>query len=140
MTKVKYEDVDHKELICQLGWLTVRGLIELDLEIFMYQSQNNLLPETAGKFIYQLKWFIHMKQDQLSLETCFCQDMSCGFTQKSIAFSGAKMWNEIPVNIKKAPSIDLFTCRPRKKFELFALSEHRSIHSKEERTAQYHML
>ena len=30
------------------------------------------------------------------------------FTQKSVAFSGAKIWNEIPVNIKKAPSIDSF--------------------------------
>ena len=50
ITKVKYEDADHLRLICQLGWLTVRGLIKLDWGIFMYKSQNNLLPETAGKF------------------------------------------------------------------------------------------
>ena len=48
--KVKHEDADHLGLTCQLGWLTVRGLINLDLGIFMYKSQNNLLRETAGKF------------------------------------------------------------------------------------------
>ena len=50
ITKVKYEDADHLGLTCQLGWLTVRGLIKLALGIFMYKSQNNLFPETAGKF------------------------------------------------------------------------------------------
>ena len=50
ITKVKYEDADHLGLICQLGWLTVGGLTKLDLGIFMYKSQNKLLPETAGKF------------------------------------------------------------------------------------------
>ena len=50
ITKVKYEDADHLKLICQLGWLTIRNLIKLDLGIFMYKSQNKLLPETAGDF------------------------------------------------------------------------------------------
>ena len=50
ITKVKYDDADHLGLICQLGWITVCGIIKLDLGIFMYKSQNNLLPETAGKF------------------------------------------------------------------------------------------
>ena len=50
MTKVKYEDADHLTLICQLGCLTIRNLIKLDLGIFMYKSQNKLLPETAGDF------------------------------------------------------------------------------------------
>ena len=30
------------------------------------------------------------------------------FTQQSVAFSGAKIWNEIPVSIKKASSPDSF--------------------------------
>ena len=50
ITKVKYGDADHLGLTCQLGWLILRGLIKLNLGIFMYKSQNNLLPETAGEF------------------------------------------------------------------------------------------
>ena len=30
------------------------------------------------------------------------------FRQKSIAFSGAILWNEVPVSIKKAESLDSF--------------------------------
>ena len=50
IAEVKYENADHPRLICQLGWLIVRNLIRLDLGIFMYKSQNNLLSETAGEF------------------------------------------------------------------------------------------
>ena len=38
IAKVKYKDADHLKLICQLGWLTIRNLIKLDLGIFMYKS------------------------------------------------------------------------------------------------------
>ena len=50
ITKVKYEDVDHIKLICQLDWLTIRNLIKVDLGIFTYKRQNKLLPETARDF------------------------------------------------------------------------------------------
>ena len=76
ITKVKYEDVDHLGLICQLGWLTVRGIIKLDFEIFMYKSQNNHLPETAGKFHIPTE-MVHSYETRSAVsETCFCQDMS----------------------------------------------------------------
>ena len=48
VAEVKYQNADHLRLICQLGWLTFRNLIRLDLGIFMYNSQNNLLPEKGG--------------------------------------------------------------------------------------------
>ena len=48
-----------------------------------------------------------MAQDQPYQETYFFLD-DLSFTQKSIAFSGAKLWNEIPVNIKRAVSLDSF--------------------------------
>ena len=108
ITKVKYEDADHLGLTCQLGWLTVRGLIELDLGIFMYKSQNNLFPETAGKFHIPAE-IVHSYEIRSAVSgNVFLPRYELSFTQKSTAYSGAKIWNEIPVNIKKAPSIDSF--------------------------------
>ena len=108
ITKVKYEDADHLGLTCQLGWLTVRGLIKLDLGIFMYQSQNNLLPETAGKFHIPTE-MVHSYETRSAVSgNVFLPRYELSFTQKSMAFSGAKIWNEIPVSIEKAPSIDSF--------------------------------
>ena len=38
IAQVKYENADHPRLICQLGWLTVRNLIRLDLVNFYVQK------------------------------------------------------------------------------------------------------
>ena len=75
ITKVKYEDADHLRLICQLGWLTVRNLIRLDMGIFMYKSQNNLLPETAGEFHLPADK-IHSYQTRSAVSgICLCLDV-----------------------------------------------------------------
>ena len=108
IAKVKYENADHLRLICQLGWLTVRNLIRLDLGIFIYKSQNNLFPETAGEFHLPASK-IHSRQTRSAASgNVFLPRCNLSFTQKSIAFSGATSWNEIPVNIKKAESLDSF--------------------------------
>ena len=108
IAKVKYENADHLRLICQLGWLTARNLIRLDLGIFMYKSQNNLLSETAGEFHLPASK-IHSHQTRSAASgNVFLPRCNLSFTQKSIAFSGATLWNEIPVKIKKAESLDSF--------------------------------
>ena len=101
ITKVKYEDADHLGHICQLGWLTVYGLIKLDLGIFMYKSQNNLLPETAGKFHIPAEMIHSFETRSAVSRNVFLPRYELSFTQKSMAFSGAKIWNEIPVDIKR---------------------------------------
>ena len=89
ITKVKYEDADHLRLICQLGWLTVRNLIRLDMGIFMYKSQNNLLPETAGEFHFPADK-IHLYQTRSAVSgNMFVPRCNLSLTQKSIAYSGA---------------------------------------------------
>ena len=123
ITKVKCEDADYLGLICQLGWLTVRGLIKLDLGIFMYKSQNNLSPETAGKF-HRPAEMVHSYETRSAVSGhVFLPRYELSFTQKSIAFSGAKIWNKIPVNIKKAPSIDSFA----EKLKAYYLQTQREI-------------
>ena len=74
----------------------------------MYKSQNNLLPETAGEFHSQASK-IHSHQTRSAASgNVFLPRCNLSFTQKSIAFIGATLWNEIPVNIKKAESLDSF--------------------------------
>ena len=108
ITKVKYKDSDHLKLICQLGWLTIRNLIKLDLGIFMYQSYNKLLPETAGEFHLPAEK-VHLYGTRSAISgNIFLSRYDLSFTQKSIAFSGAKLWNEIPVNVKREVSLNSF--------------------------------
>ena len=85
ITKVKYEDADHLRLICQLGWLTVRNLIRLDMGIFMYKSQNNLLPETAGEFHLPADKIHSYQTRSAVLGNMFVPRCNLSLTQKSIA-------------------------------------------------------
>ena len=73
----------------------------------MYKSENNLLPETDGKFHIPAE-MVHSYETRSAVSgNVFLPRYELSFTQKFIAFSGAKIWNEIPVNIKKVPSIHL---------------------------------
>ena len=108
LTKTKYENADHLKLLCQLGWLTVRNLIKLDLGIFMYKSQNKLLPETAGEFHVRTEEVHSYQTRSVTTGNVFLPRFALSFTQRSITFSGAKLWNEIPVIIKKVSSLDSF--------------------------------
>ena len=74
----------------------------------MYKSQNNLLLETAGEFHIPAE-MVHSYQTRSAVSgNVFLPRYDLSFTQKSIAFSGAKIWNEIPVNITKVPLPDSF--------------------------------
>ena len=65
----------------------------------MYKSQNNLLPETDGKFHIPAE-MVHACSTRSAVSgNVFLPRYDLSFTQKSIAFSGAKIWNEIPVSI-----------------------------------------
>ena len=76
ITKVKYEDADDLKLVCQLGWLTIRNLIKLDLGIFMYKSQNNFFQKQLETFMYLLIKSNHIRQGQLFQEMYFCTGMT----------------------------------------------------------------
>ena len=74
----------------------------------MYKSYNKLLPETAGEFPLLVER-VHPYGTRSAISgNIFLPRYDLSFTQKSIAISGAKLWNEIPVNIKRAVSLDSF--------------------------------
>ena len=67
----------------------------------MYKSYNKLIPETAGEFHLPAEK-VHPYGTRSAISgNIFLPRYDLSFTHKSIAFSGAKLWNEIPVNIKR---------------------------------------
>ena len=90
----------------------------------MYKSQNNLLPETAGKFHIPAE-MVHSYETRSAVSgIVFLPRYELSFTRKTIAFSGAKIWHEIPVNKKKAPSIDSF----KEKLKAYYLQTQKDIY------------
>ena len=77
ITKMKYEDADLLKLICQLGWLTIRNLIKLDLGIHSCTKVKiNFFQKQLETFMYLLVKSIHVRQGQLFQEMYFCPDIA----------------------------------------------------------------
>ena len=81
IAKVKFNDAGHPRLLRDLGWLDVRNLLELDMEIFMYKCQNKLVPDSITNPLAQCILIKNELQNQ------------------ELYIKGAKIWNEIPYEI-----------------------------------------
>ena len=99
IAKVKFNDADHPRLLRDLGWLDVRNLIELDMGIFMYKCQNNLMPDSItnlSRTVNSVHYYQTRAAEPGNLYTPKSLHTS---VQKSISNKGAKIWNEIPCEI-----------------------------------------
>ena len=45
VTDTSYDEADHPVLLRELGWLSIRKLIALDLGIFMYKVNKGITPD-----------------------------------------------------------------------------------------------
>ena len=79
----------------------------------MYKSYNKLLPETAGESHLPAEK-VHPYGTRSAISgDIFLPRYDLSFAQKSIAFSVAKLSNEILVNVKRAVSLD--SCKDKLK-------------------------
>ena len=42
---MRYDEANHSKLLTDFGWLSIRNLIKLNMDIFAYKQLNNLHPE-----------------------------------------------------------------------------------------------
>ena len=103
-----YKYTNHNGLLKEFGWLSVRNLINLDMGVFMYKTQNGMAPEEFNQLFVPVG----------NIHGCLTRSAQNGnlqlpkiklkCAQGSISYSGAKLWNSIPPVIRKAESIVSF--------------------------------
>ena len=114
IAKAKYEDADHHKLLGQFGWLSVRNLIKLDMGIFMYKCQNGSMPDSITS-LYTTVDNIHSYHTRLmDTGNLHIPRLVHSYAQSSLSYTGVKLWNEIPVKIRKAQSVETFKEKLRK--------------------------
>ena len=88
------------------NWLSVSNLIKYDKAVMGYKIMNNLCPNSLqGKFT--------MRSQISAYATRNCQDIdiqkrNLEFSKKSFLYSGAKLWNGIPLDIRISPTVLTF--------------------------------
>ena len=90
------------------AWLSVRNLIKLDTVVFVYKEVNNLHPEQADSPFHMLHCLHSHNTRSVSNNKLFIPRGKKKNFQKTMLFSGSKIWNEIPIEIRMAQTLQSF--------------------------------
>ena len=85
------------------NWLSVSSLIKYDSAIMMYKTINDSCPDSLkGRFSTRSQLSTYELRNSLDIDV---RRLNSEFSKKSFHYSGAKVWHEIPINIRNSPSI-----------------------------------
>ena len=111
MTNAPFGNIDLYPAYKQLGILQVSKIHSLEVGKFHFKSVNNLLPVQIGNFFHtSANQEIHHSYGLRSLNRI--QPLRFMFNsitgKKSIQYTGSKIWEELPENIKNSESFMIF--------------------------------
>ena len=104
-------DEPSAELLAELNWMIFPERVKFQKAIMMFKSMNNLAPPYIGK-LFQHTHEIHNRSLRSTADDLlYVPKPKFETFRNSLAYSGAKIWNSIPVNVKSAKSIEQFKDR-----------------------------
>ena len=93
---VKFEDADHDALLNDLGWLSIRNVIKLDMGVFVYKTVEGQASKMVTSLIHK---FNNLHRDNTRLAAAgnlpFVRT-NLFLINRAIAYSGVKCWNAVP--------------------------------------------
>ena len=89
-----------------LNVLSINDMFTLETGIFMYKLNHNQLPEIVNP-LFKFNNIVHSISTQ-NINVYHCPFYSKSSTQQSIEYSGVKVWNALPNDIKSLQSKSLF--------------------------------
>ena len=85
------------ELLDELDWLSVKQQIEKDVLVFIYKIRHNMLPSYLTNCFQSNEGRSYMLRNQGDLRLPLFRKSA---TQRSLMFDGAKLYNELPSDVK----------------------------------------
>ena len=88
------------------NWLSVSNLIKFDRAVMIYKIMNGLCPDNLrGRLITRSEISNYPTRNQFDLDI---PRQNLEFSKRSFFYSGAKTWNEIPLQIRMSSTINTF--------------------------------
>jgi len=95
------------DLLEKLKWLPINYRIDLNKLLLVFKSLNGLAPDyLTSKFNFRNN--IHYAFRSVSDECMLIPKHQTETFKKSLAYSGSKLWNSLPISIKQSKSFDQF--------------------------------
>ena len=107
--KVKYEpDAGHFQLLLKFGWLSARNLISYEMGVFIYKTLNGFAPDSMLE-MFEKQADIHQYSIKFANASgIFIPHRNLSKRQEAISCASARLWNEIPIEIRRAQSLETF--------------------------------
>ena len=95
-------DADHLQLYLKFGWLSVGSLISYELGVLMCKTLNGLVPDSMLE-MFETQADIHQYSTRsANVVGIFIPHRNLSKGQEAISYAGARLWNEIPIKIRRA--------------------------------------
>ena len=85
--------------------------VKFQKSIMMYKSMNNLAPPYVGQLFHHTNEIHSRSLRSTTEDLLYVPKPNCESFRNSFAYSGAKIWNSIPLNVKSAKTIEQFKHR-----------------------------
>ena len=108
IAKVRYDEANHGKLLTDFGWLSVRNLIKLDMGIYAYKELNNLHPEQDIRPFQKLDEQHTYNTRSVTNNNLFIPRGSTQLFNRTMSYSGSRLWNEIPYEIRRVQTLEDF--------------------------------
>ena len=123
MTNAPFGNIDLNPAYTQLGILKVSKIHSLEAAKFHFKSVNNLLPIKIGNFFLtsaqqEIQHSYGLRNRNRIQSPRFFFNSITG--KKSIQFTGSKIWEDMPEEIKNSESFTIF----KKSFKKYLLEDH----------------
>ena len=111
--RIRYEEADHDLPVASLGWMNIRQRIFYDTASLMYKITDENVPEYTQSMFNKCAT-IHSYETRSARKGNFIiPNMNSVKGQTEFVYSGAQVWNSLPLCIKEARSIEIFQDRPK---------------------------
>ena len=108
---IKYEEADHDLLLASLRWMNVKQLVHYDTASLVYKITDGTAPEYTQSMFDKCDT-IHSYETRSARNGNFITSkMNSAKGQRAFVYSGAQVWNSLPLRIKEARPIDIFQKR-----------------------------
>ena len=106
-------------IFSDLKILKLYDLFHLKLLLFVYESVNRMSPSVFHNF-FEILSDVHQHDTRQARkgDIFMTRHNTLQYGERSIRYTGAKSWNNIPFNIKQSPSVTSF--RRQVKLHLFS--------------------
>ena len=111
---LQYDEADHPKILRELGILSVEQLVRLDTASLVYHVENNLAPEQLSDLFTKYSDTHAYNTRAASSGNYVIAKMRTEKGKQAFQNTGAKVWNELPDHIRRAPSIETFEEKMRK--------------------------